>query len=181
MGKRCNLLNEAQITVSKAQKLFFIESAGPEDKTNISPKGMDLLRILNSNKSIWLNVIGNENDIAAYWLLNDHMTPMFCAFEEKSSILPLYGNAKIYHERDAGFSAFSFMFKSLTEARKIIEMDVDLVQNFGGMAVPFFEFNSKKTHLNDSATKQRKEKLKTYQLEKNILSIDGFETKITQN
>jgi hypothetical protein len=147
MGKRCNLLNKAQITISKGQKLFFTESAGPENKANIPPKGMDLFRILNSYKSIWLNVIGNE--IAAHLLLNDQMTPIFCAFEEKSSILPLYGNVKIYHKINAGFSTFSFMFKPLIEARKIIEMDVDLIQNFGGMAVPFIEFNSEKTHLND--------------------------------
>ena len=181
MGKRYNQLNEAQITFIKAQKLFFVGTAGPEGKVNISPKGMDSFRVLDSNKIIWLNVTGSGNETAAHLLLNDRMTIMFCAFEGKPSILRLYGNAKIYHERDTSFNTYLSMFPPLAGARQIIEMNVDLIQDSCGMAVPFFDFKEERTHLNDWATKQGKEKIEAYQLEKNTLSIDGFETKITEN
>jgi hypothetical protein len=178
MGKKFTEISEDIKKFIEAQQLFFVGTAADEGRVNISPKGMDSFRVLNATKIIWLNVTGSGNETAAHLLKNNRMTIMFCAFEGKPNILRLYGEAKIYHERDQEFQEYLPRFRSLAGARQIIEMDVDLVQTSCGMAVPFLEYKKERTHLNDWAEKQGKEKMTTYQLEKNAVSIDGFETKI---
>jgi len=178
MGKKFKEINQATQAFIEAQHIFFVGTAAEHGRVNISPKGMDSLRVLDSNKIIWLNVTGSGNETAAHLLKNPRMTIMFCAFEGKPTILRLYGTAKIYHQRDQEFQEYLPSFPSLAGARQIIEMHIDLVQSSCGMAVPFYEFKDERTHLNDWADKLGEEKITAYQLEKNTESIDGFETKI---
>lgn len=180
MGEKFNEINESVQEFIEEQKLFFVGTAADEGRVNISPKGMDSFRVLNANKIIWLNVTGSGNETAAHLLKNNRMTIMFCAFEGKPNILRLYGEAKIFHERDAEFQEYLPSFPTLAGARQIIEMQVDLVQTSCGMAVPFLDYKEERTHLNDWAEKQGKEKIDAYQIEKNAVSIDGFETKIIE-
>lgn len=181
MGKQFSEISTTTQAFIEEQKMFFVGTAAAEGSVNISPKGMDSFRVIDKNKIIWLNVTGSGNETAAHLLKNNRMTIMFCAFEGKPNILRLYGNAKIYHERDKEFELYLPSFPKLAGARQIIEMDVDLVQTSCGMAVPFFDYKEERTHLNEWAEKQGVEKIKAYQLEKNSVSIDGFETKITEN
>jgi len=178
MGKTFTEISASTKTFIEDQQLFFVGTAAEEGRVNISPKGMDSFRVLNANKIIWLNVTGSGNETAAHLLKNNRMTIMFCAFEGKPNILRLYGEAKIFHERDEEFQEYLPSFPKLAGARQIIEMNVDLVQSSCGMAVPFYNHKEERTHLNDWAEKQGKEKITTYQLEKNAVSIDGFETRI---
>ena len=106
------------------------------------------------------------------------MTIMFCAFEGKPLILRLYGNAKVYHDRDKEFHQYIGLFPKIAGARQIIEMDFDLVQTSCGFAVPFMDFKEERTLLQTWAEKQGEEKIKEYWKEKNTVSIDGYETKI---
>jgi hypothetical protein len=178
MGNKSKQISDATQAFIEAQQLFFVGTAANEGRVNISPKGMDSFRVINENKIIWLNVTGSGNETAAHLLKNNRMTIMFCAFEGKPNILRLYGEAKIFHERDQEFQDYLPSFPSLAGARQIIEMDVDLVQSSCGMGVPFYEHKEERTHLNDWAEKQGKEKITRYQLEKNRVSIDGFDTNI---
>lgn len=181
MGKKYKEITASIEKFIDQQKMFFVGTAAQEGRVNISPKGMDSFRVLNKNRIIWLNVTGSGNETAAHLLMNDRMTIMFCAFEGKPNILRLYGNAKIFHERDKEFHEYLPKFPSLHGARQIIEMDVDLVQTSCGMAVPFYDFKEERTHLNDWAEIKGKESIREYQLEKNSVSIDGFETKIKED
>lgn len=180
MGKKQKELNEGIISFIETQKLFFVATAAPTGTINISPKGMDSFRVLNNNKIIWLNVTGSGNETAAHLLQDNRMTIMFTAFEGKPNILRLYGKAKIFHERDTEFTEYISLFPPLAGARQIIELDIEAVQESCGMAVPFYDFKEERTHLNDWATKQGEEKIRQYQLEKNTVSFDGFETKLTE-
>jgi len=178
MGKKFAEITEETKDFIEVQKMFFVGTAAQEGRVNISPKGMDSFRILNPNKIIWLNVTGSGNETAAHLLKDNRMTIMFCAFENKPNILRLYGQAKIYHKRDREFQEYLPKFPSLEGTRQIIEMHVDLVQTSCGMAVPFMDFKKERTQLNEWAKKQGTEKIAKYHLEKNAVSIDGFETKI---
>lgn len=181
MGKQHeSITNELQDFIN-SQKIFFVGTAADKGRVNISPKGMDSFRIVNENKILWLNLTGSGNETAAHLLQNNRMTIMFCAFEGKPLILRLYGTAKIFHERDEKFHEYLPSFPNFAGARQIIEMEIDLVQASCGMAVPFLDFKEERTHLEDWAKKQGKEKLKDYQSEKNSKSIDGFETEINTN
>lgn len=178
MGKRLDYLTPELIAFIKNQQLFFVGTAAKEGSVNISPKGTDSFRILNKNKIVWLNLTGSGNETAAHLIKNNRMTIMFCAFEGKPLILRLYGKAKIYHKSNQQFETYSKLFPTNVGARQIIEMYIDLVQTSCGFAVPFMDFKEERTTLNDWSTKQGESKIKDYWKNKNVKSIDGFETNI---
>ncbi len=181
MGKKSDSITPELKTFIENQKIFFVGTAAPEGRVNISPKGTDSFRVIDKNKIVWLNLTGSGNETAAHLRINNRMTIMFCAFEGKPLILRLYGTAKIYHKRDADFNDYANLFPENTGARQIIEMDVDLVQNSCGFAVPFMDFKEERTALNNWAQKQGEDKIEAYWRDKNTTSIDGFETKIFED
>lgn len=178
MGKRFTGMTPEHSTFIQKQKMFFVGTAANEGRVNISPKGMDTFRILNANKVVWLNLTGSGNETAAHLIRNDRMTILFCAFDGKPMILRLYGNAKIYHTRDAKYREYIDLFPKMMGSRQIIELEVDLVQNSCGFAVPLMDFKAQRTLLTDWTGKQGPERLEQYQKEKNVLSIDQYETGI---
>ena len=159
-----------------AQKIFFVATAADHGRINLSPKGMDSFRVIDKNKVLWLNLTGSGNETAAHLLKNDRMTIMFCSFEGKPLILRLYGNARIFHEKDQVYQTHIDMFPRMAGSRQIIEMDVDLAQTSCGFAVPLMDFREERTHLNAWAEKQGEERLEEYRKKKNARSIDGFDT-----
>lgn len=178
MGKKLDSITTELKEFIANQKIFFVGTAASEGKVNVSPKGMDSFRVIDKNKVVWLNLTGSGNETAAHVLQNNRMTIMFCAFEGKPLILRLYGEAKIYHKRDAEFQEGLKLFPESVGARQIVEMHVDLVQSSCGMSVPFFDFKEERTALDSWATKQGAERIEEYWKNKNTKSLDGFETNI---
>ncbi len=178
MAKLLDALTPDLTTFISKQKIFFVGTAAAEGTVNISPKGTDSFRVINENKIVWLNLTGSGNETAAHLLKKNRMTIMFCAFEEKPLILRLYGKARIYHPRDEKFNNYAPLFPKNNGARQIIEMELNMVQTSCGYAVPFMDFVEERDILIKWAEKQGKEKIKRYWEEKNMKSIDGFETKI---
>ena len=76
--------------------MFFVGTAASDGRVNISPKGVDSLRVLGDNRVVWLSLTGSGNETAAHLLENHRMTLMFCAFEESPLILRLFGYAKLF-------------------------------------------------------------------------------------
>ena len=64
------------------QKIFFVATATADGRINLSPKGMDSLRVLGPNRVAWLNVTGSGNETAAHVQENPRMTLMFTAFQD---------------------------------------------------------------------------------------------------
>jgi len=178
MAKQFQTISTKLQQFIKQQKIFFVATAASSGTVNLSPKGMDSLRVVNENKVVWLNLTGSGNETAAHLLKNNRMTIMFCAFDGKPIILRLYGTAKIYHKRDKEFEQYFTFFEENAGARQIIEMKIEMVQTSCGYAVPLMDFKEERTILNDWAKKQGVEKIETYWEEKNTKSIDGFETNI---
>jgi predicted pyridoxine 5'-phosphate oxidase superfamily flavin-nucleotide-binding protein len=85
----------------EAQQIFFVATAASDGRVNISPRGLDSLRIVNDVQVVWLNLTGSGNETAAHVREHPRMTLMFCAFEGDARILRLYGQAKCLHPRDA--------------------------------------------------------------------------------
>ncbi|MFK5982031.1 MAG: pyridoxamine 5'-phosphate oxidase family protein [Flavobacteriaceae bacterium] len=175
MGKQLKEITEPLKEFIENQKLFFVGTARNEGSVNISPKGMDTFRIINSNKIVWLNLTGSGNETAAHLQENNRMTIMFCSFEEKPLILRLYGNAKIYHENEAEFQNNISLFPKHIGARQIIVMDVDLVQTSCGFAVPFMDFKEERSQLTRWSDKKGEAGIKQYWKERNAKSIDGYD------
>jgi hypothetical protein len=65
MGQRFNELSEKHIQFITEQKIFFVGTATADSRVNISPKGMDSLRVLGNTRVAWLNVTGSGNETSA--------------------------------------------------------------------------------------------------------------------
>jgi hypothetical protein len=160
------------------QKIFFVGTATADSRINISPKGMDSLRVLGKNRVVWLNTTGSANETSAHAQENPRMTIMFAAFEGKPVILRVYGNAKVIHKNDPEWKELIPLFDPISGARQVFDLAVDLVQTSCGMAVPFFDYVEERELLNNWAAKKGEEGLKEYWEQKNQISIDGKPTNI---
>ncbi len=178
MGKHLDFITPELQEFISDQKIFFVGTAMREGHINVSPKGLDSLRVINKNEVVWLNLTGSGNETAAHLLHANRMTIMFCAFEGKPLILRLYGSASIYHERDAEFKKYIDLFPENVGARQIIKMQVELVQTSCGFAVPLMDFKAERDVLNKFAKNKGEEGIKKYWKDKNTVSLDGYETGI---
>jgi hypothetical protein len=178
MGKQYDAIPQQLKDFIQNQKIFFVATAGSEGHVNLSPKGMDSLRIIDQHTVRWLNVTGSGNETAAHVLENQRMTIMFCAFEGKPMILRLYGNASMAQPGDTNWESYSQDFPKLPGARQIFTLNVDLVQTSCGMGIPFFDYKEEREQLNQWAEKKGEQGIQQYWKEKNALSLDGKTTGI---
>lgn len=178
MGKRYEAISTELQDFIARQKLFFVGTATDTSRVNISPKGMDSLRVLGANRVIWLNVTGSGNETAAHLQTHPRMTIMFAAFEGAPMILRLYGTARAIHCTDAEWPALYAQFPANPGARQIFDLQVDLVQTSCGMAVPFFDYQGEREQLNQWANKKGEADIRHYWREKNRFSLDGIATGI---
>ncbi|WP_428086907.1 pyridoxamine 5'-phosphate oxidase family protein [Candidatus Thioglobus sp.] len=178
MGQQYSEISSKLKQFIEDQKLFFVGTATTDSRVNISPKGMDSLKVLNSNRVIWLNVTGSGNETSAHIQENNRMTIMFAAFEGKPMILRLYGNAKVVHKNDPEWKELFSLFQPITGARQVFDLTVDLVQTSCGMAVPFFDYVEEREQLKNWAIKQGDDGLRKYWKKKNRESLDGKPTNI---
>ena len=160
------------------QNIFFVGTATADGRVNVSPKGMDSLRVLSKTRVAWLNVTGSGNETAAHVQENPRMTLMFCAFAGNPMILRLYGKAQVIHKKDAGWEDLFPLFDPIPGARQIFDLDVDLVQTSCGMAVPYHSYIGDRDLLKNWAEQKGADGLKAYWAEKNQTSLDGIATNI---
>jgi len=176
MGKQFNNIEPNLMEFIKKQKMFFVGTAASTGLVNVSPKGLDTLRIIDENRVVWLNLTGSGNETAAHLLQNNRITIMFCAFEGRPLILRLYGTAKIYHAKDTAWSDHIHLFPDILGARQIMDIQVDMVQTSCGFAVPLMDFKEERSQLTKWAEHKGEDGVKAYQQEKNKQSLDGFPT-----
>ncbi len=153
MGKRIEQLTPELITFIQHQKIFFVATAMETGRINLSPKGMDTFRVINSNRVVWLNLTGSGNETATHLQHADRITIMFCAFEGKPLILRLYGNAKVYHNTDAEWDKLIGLFPANVGSRQLIDITVDLVQTSCGYSIPFMDYKKDREVLTKWAEK----------------------------
>jgi len=160
------------------QKIFFVASAAPKGRVNVSPKGMSTLRVLGVNDVAYLDVTGSGSETRAHLLASDdkRLTIMFCAFEGEPLILRLYGQAQSLMRGTSEYTALLPQFEEIPGARQIVRLAVDLVQTSCGMGVPLFDYREDRQNLMRYWTAQGIDKLRKYWGLKNKQSIDGWPT-----
>ena len=173
-------ISERMATFIAQQKIFFVATATADSRINLSPKGMDSFRVLNSNRIAWLNVTGSGNETASHVQEQPRMTIMFTAFKDSPMILRLYGNAKVIHPKDAEWKELYSQFNPLPGARQIFDLEVDLVQTSCGMGTPYFDYVEDREHLNEWGKSKGAEKIEKYWEDKNQWSIDGIKSHIVE-
>ena len=179
MADMFDKLDDNHIRFIQQQHLYFVATAASQGTVNLSPKGMDSLKVVDANKVVWLNLTGSGNETAAHLLQNDRMTIMFCSCDRQPLILRLYGHATAIHPRDAEWKAYSALISGFTGARQFYELNVDTVQTSCGYAVPLYDFQGERPTLTKWADNKGRDGVEAYWAENNKESIDGFDTGIT--
>jgi len=178
MGTQYDALNDALINFINAQHIFFVGSAAPEGRVNISPKGMDSLRVMGPNRIIWRNLTGSGNETAGHLLEANRITLMWCGFEKTPMILRAYGTARTLHPRDPEFDALNADFPPSHGARQIYDVSIGLVQKSCGYAVPFFDYVGEREVLATWAEDKGRDGVADYWENRNQKTIDGKPTGI---
>ena len=162
----------------EAQQMFFVATAAPDGRVNLSPKGLDGLRILNDTRIVWLSLSGSGNETAAHLLESPRMTLMFMSLAGEPLILRVYGTAKTYHPGDAGWETHIVRFPPMAGARNIFDLQIDTVQTSCGTGVPFFDYQGQRgeAELLPFYDKMGPSGVEAYWQRKNKLSIDGKPT-----
>ena len=159
------------------QKIFFTASGTADSRLNLSPKGMDSLRVLADSRVAYLDLTGSGNETAAHLKHDGRMTLMWCSFDADPLILRLYGRGRAVHRQDPEWSALRRHFPyDLPGERQLIVLDIESVQTSCGYAVPMFGYQGERDTLARWAEKKGAGGLSDYWREKNQVSIDGLPT-----
>lgn len=162
------------------QPLFFVATAAPQGRVNLSPKGLKSLKVMDERRIVWINLSGSGNETAAHLRENDRMTLMFCAFAGEAMILRVYGHAKMFHPRDPEWSGLVGLFVPLAGSRQIFDLAIDMVQTSCGTGVPLMDFRAERgaSDLLPFYEAMGEEGLRDYWKRKNTVSVDGKPTGI---
>ena len=159
------------------QPLFFNATAplGGQGHVNLSPRGLDGLRIIDPNQLAILDFTGSGNETAAHLLENGRITLMLCAFNGPPMILRLYGEGEVILPDEEDWAELREIFPpSLPGVRQIIRILVTRVQTSCGEGVPLMDFVAQRTRLLEWAREKGEQGLRDYRKEKNSRSIDGL-------
>ena len=158
------------------QKLFFTATAPSGGRINLSPKGMDSLRVIDAKCVAYLDLTGSGNETAAHLKHDGRMTMIFCSFDADPLILRLYGQGRVVRRQDADWAKWRAHFPALPGERQIIVLVIESVQTSCGYAVPQYDYRGERDTLMRWAEKKGTLGLLEYWREKNQTSIDGLTT-----
>src|SRR5262245_11074457 len=178
MGKQFPKIEPEHKAFIEHQRVFFVASAAPEGRVNVSPKGMSTLRVLGDNTVAYLDCTGSGSETRAHLLASEdkRLTIMFCAFEGDPVILRLYGQGQSLMRGTPEYILLLAHFEEIPGARQIVLLAVDLVQTSCGMGVPLFDHKADRQNLVRYWTTQGIDNLRKYWGLKNVRSIDGLAT-----
>ena len=180
MGTLYDTIEPKLVEFIGRQQMFFVATAAPTGRVNVSPKGLDSFRVLGPNRVAWLNGTGSGNETAAHIGLDPRMTIMFCAFEGKPWILRLYGTARMVQPPDAEWDEVVSLFPPLDGARQVFVVDVDSCQTSCGFGVPLYDHVGQRDLMPQWAVNKGPDGIAKYQRDKNRRSLDGFDTDLRQ-
>jgi len=179
MSDQFNRMSDKHQDFASRQKIFFTGSAAATGRVNISPRPTDVFRIIGPNTVSYLDYVGSGNETSAHTRAVPRLTIMFCAMTGAPRIMRLYGTPHIHERGTPGFDtllADHYNNEAPRNARKIVLLDIDMVQTSCGYGVPLFDYVDERQSLTRWADAQSDTELLAFQDENSRTSIDGFDT-----
>lgn len=158
------------------QHLFFTATAPGDGRINLSPKGLDSLRVLDDVTVAYLDVTGSGNETAAHLLQNGRMTLMFCSFDAAPLILRLYGRGRVVGPHDGEWAELYRRFPPLPGERQIVLLQIESLQTSCGHGVPRYRYQGERDTMARWVAKKGKQGILEYWRQHNRTSIDGLPT-----
>lgn len=164
------------------QHVFFVATAplSPKGHVNLSPKGLDTLRVLSSNEVAYLDLTGSGNETSAHLLENGRITLMACAFDRRPRILRVYGTGSVHLPDSSRWRELRPLFPEMEGVRQIVTITVQRVSTSCGYGVPLMEFKKPRNTLLQWARVKGTGGLEQYRAKNNTASIDGLRTHIAR-
>jgi hypothetical protein len=176
MGKQFEGITDKHRGFIEAQHIFFVATAARDGRVNLSPKGLESLRVVAPDRVVWVNAVGSGNETAAHLLDTPRMTLMFCSFDAKPQILRLYGTARALHRGDDGWDELLALFPEFVGERNIFDVTVEMVQTSCGFGVPLMDFVADRDTMTTWLVKKGDDGLREYERRHNLVSLDGLPT-----
>ncbi len=175
MGKTYDEIDDRLRSFIEAQQMFFIATAPSSSRglINLSPKGLDALRVTGPKSLAYLDLGGSGIETVAHLKDDGRFVLMFCAFEGKPLILRLYGRGRVHERGDEGYERLVALFPDLPGKRTVIELDVERIADSCGWAVPRYDFVEQRDTLVRYHEQRTEEKLQA-SLRRNQKSLDGL-------
>jgi hypothetical protein len=176
MGKTYDAIDDKVSKFIQAQQMFFVATAPLADDGNInlSPKGLDSLRILDEQTIAYADMAGSGIETVAHLRENGRIVIMFCAFDGPPKIVRLHGRGEVIDPNHSDFSDLSRSFPVYTGLRCLIRVRCDRISDSCGFGVPLFDYRGQRSQLVDWAAQKSIEDLREYQHRMNRTSIDGL-------
>lgn len=177
MAEFFDALDEDHIAFIARQPVFFVATAAPGGRINLSPKGYDVVRVLGPGRIAYLDLGGSGNETQAHLAADGRITLMFCAFDNPALILRVYGRGSFVVAGDADYEALAAPFPRLPGARQIFDIAIDSVQTSCGWGVPRMALEQSRETL-VKAHRQRPGEQRLAALAERTRSIDGLPVRV---
>ena len=150
MGTQYKELKEKDKSFIKKQKLFYIASSSGQE-VNLSPKGYDSIRVLDSKTILYLDFPGSGNRTGRDIKNGGEITLVFNSFEEsEAKILRIFAKGEIIDLENSLFSTFVEKFKTESKyIRQFMLFNIYAVETSCGESVPIMKFERTRTELFD--------------------------------
>jgi hypothetical protein len=176
MGKLYDQIDADLQTFIEAQRVFFVATA-PIDAgghVNLSPKGLDTLRVLTPRKVAYLDYVGSGAETIEHIRENGRIVIMFCTFQGPPKIIRLHGRGEALRPQDLEYQQLRPLFPTMPSGRAIITVSIQRISDSCGFGVPLYEYQRQRSQLLDWAERQGEDALLAYQGKRNARSIDGL-------
>jgi hypothetical protein len=156
-----------------AQHMFFVATAplDGEGHVNLSPKGLDTLRVLDGSTVAYLDLTGSGAETVAHVRENGRITLMWCAFEGAPRIVRVHGRGEIVALDDPRVVG---RFDEIPGARAVVIVHAERVSDSCGYSVPLYSYEGQRSKLIEWADHRGPDGLVEYRNKKNARSIDGL-------
>jgi len=155
------------------QHMFFVATApmGSDAHINLSPKGLDTLRVLDEQHVAYLDITGSGAETIAHLRENGRITLMFCAFKGDPLTVRIYGKGRASLPNDPEFNDLIEKFPPQPGTRSIIIVEISRVSTSCGFGTPQYTFATEREEL---PTAMKFTDVPAYQAKMNRESIDGL-------
>ena len=175
MGKVYDAIDGELRRFIEAQHVFFVATAPSGDgHVNLSPKGLDSLRIVDGHTILFLDYVGSGAETIAHLRDGGRVVVMVCAFDGAPKIVRLHGEGEAIEPAHDEYEALRQLFPSAMTARSIIRIHVTRISDSCGFGVPLYEFRGHRGQLPAWMDRKGADGLVQYQRKHNSRSIDGL-------
>jgi hypothetical protein len=174
MGKVYSTIDDSIRQFIEAQPLFFVGSAplDSDGHVNVSPKGLDTLRILGPTTVAYVDLTGSGIETVSHIKENGRIVMMFCNFQGPPRILRLYGRGRVIEPGHPEFQPLANRLPRHDGTRAVILAEISRIADSCGFGVPLLKYEGQRTQLSAWSQRLGPAGLEKYRQEKNRSSID---------